>query len=54
MKGWNSPSAFPIQSLGQHLREELETEVGEMQAGFLLDYFLKEEFGYWFLQMKRL
>ena len=31
-----------IQSLEQHLREELETEVGEMQAGFLLDYFLKE------------
>ena len=31
-----------IQSLEQHLREELETEVGEMQAGLLLDYFLKE------------
>ena len=31
-----------IQFLEQHLREELETEVGEMQAGFLPDYFLKE------------
>ena len=31
-----------IPSLRRFLAEELEMEVGEMQAGFLLDYILKE------------
>lgn len=31
-----------IQSLQHYFAEELEQELGEMQAGFLLDYFLQE------------
>jgi uncharacterized protein (DUF2164 family) len=31
-----------IQSIGRYLDDELEQEIGEMQAGFLLDYFLIE------------
>jgi uncharacterized protein (DUF2164 family) len=31
-----------IPSLHRYLREELELELSEMQARFLLDYFLKE------------
>jgi len=31
-----------IQSIGRYLKEELEQDIGEMQAGFLLDYFLAE------------
>ena len=31
-----------IQSIGRYLENELEQEIGEMQAGFLLDYFLTE------------
>jgi uncharacterized protein (DUF2164 family) len=31
-----------IQSIGRYLEDELEQVIGEMQAGFLLDYFLTE------------
>lgn len=31
-----------IPSLQKYFREELEQEISEMRAGFLLDYFLKE------------
>jgi uncharacterized protein (DUF2164 family) len=31
-----------IQSIGRYLEDELEQDIGEMQAGFLLDYFLTE------------
>ena len=31
-----------IHSLGRYLHEELELEIGEMKAGFLLDYFMTE------------
>lgn len=31
-----------IQSIGRFLEDELEQDIGEMQAGFLLDYFLTE------------
>jgi len=31
-----------IHSIGRYLVEELEQDIGEMQAGFLLDYFLTE------------
>lgn len=31
-----------IHSLGRYLEQELEQNIGEMQAGFLLDYFLSE------------
>lgn len=31
-----------IQSIQRYMADELETELGEMQAGFLLDYFFKE------------
>jgi len=31
-----------VHTIGRNFSEELEHEIGEMQAGFLLDYFLKE------------
>lgn len=31
-----------IHSLGRYFQEELELEIGEMKAGFLLDYFMTE------------
>ncbi|MEK7953211.1 DUF2164 domain-containing protein [Luteolibacter soli] len=31
-----------IQSIGRYLEKELEQDIGEMQAGFLLDYILTE------------
>ncbi|RYD68088.1 MAG: DUF2164 domain-containing protein [Verrucomicrobiaceae bacterium] len=31
-----------IQSIGRFLEEELEQDIGEMQAGFLLNYILTE------------
>jgi uncharacterized protein (DUF2164 family) len=31
-----------IHSISRYLQEELEQEIGEMQAGFLLDYLLTE------------
>jgi uncharacterized protein (DUF2164 family) len=31
-----------IYSIQKFFREELETEISEMQAGFLLNYFMKE------------
>lgn len=31
-----------IESIGRYLEKELEQDIGEMQAGFLLDYFLTE------------
>ena len=31
-----------IQSIGRYLEEELEHDIGEMQAGFLLNYILTE------------
>ncbi len=31
-----------LASLRRYFREELEVEIGEMRAKFLLDYFLKE------------
>ena len=31
-----------VHSIGRYFSEELEHEIGEMKAGFLLDYFLKE------------
>ncbi len=31
-----------LHSIGRYFSEELEHEIGEMQAGFLLDYFMTE------------
>lgn len=31
-----------LRSIGRYFAEELETDLGDMQAGLLLDYILKE------------
>ena len=31
-----------VESIRRYFEQELDEEIGELQAGFLLDYFLKE------------
>jgi uncharacterized protein (DUF2164 family) len=38
----NEQKKESLHSIERYLREELDCEIGAMQAGFLLDYFLTE------------